>query len=266
MEADASHRPPLAPLAPDHGHFVERGRPGPPRTRGGGADRLHAAVSRSADPLRRGRGRVPTGRRRSVELMMPVWTPGSYLVREYARNVEAVEAHAGAAPPGRREDGEEPLARSQTGGARRSRVRYRVYGREMTRAQQLGRRRLRAAQRRARRSSRSRRHARRARTRWSSSCRPPGRRRSRRMPSAPGGAATTIARPTSTRSSIPRSSPATRRSTSSPSTASRTCSSNVGEGGVWDGQRVGGRRRRRSSRPSQRFWGAIPYDGTCSST
>src|SRR5258706_10682232 len=33
---------------------------------------------------------VPTGRRAQVELMMPVWTPGSYLVREYARNVESV--------------------------------------------------------------------------------------------------------------------------------------------------------------------------------
>src|SRR5438105_245467 len=35
---------------------------------------------------------VPTGRRADVELMMAVWTPGSYLVREYARNVEAVTA------------------------------------------------------------------------------------------------------------------------------------------------------------------------------
>jgi len=41
---------------------------------------------------------VPTGGRREVELMMPVWTPGSYLVREYARNVEAVTA---AGPDGR---------------------------------------------------------------------------------------------------------------------------------------------------------------------
>src|SRR5215471_5695123 len=35
---------------------------------------------------------VPTGRRATVDLMMAVWTPGSYLVREYARNVEAVTA------------------------------------------------------------------------------------------------------------------------------------------------------------------------------
>ncbi len=35
---------------------------------------------------------VPTGRQPSVELMMAVWTPGSYLVREYSRNVERVTA------------------------------------------------------------------------------------------------------------------------------------------------------------------------------
>src|SRR5881296_1583018 len=35
---------------------------------------------------------VPTGRRADVDLMMAVWTPGSYLVREYARNVETLSA------------------------------------------------------------------------------------------------------------------------------------------------------------------------------
>lgn len=73
----------------------------------------------------------PTGGRASVELMMAVWTPGSYLVREYARHVEAVEAEG---PDG-------PLTvtktrknrwRVETGGGAEVRVRYRVYGREMT--------------------------------------------------------------------------------------------------------------------------------------
>src|SRR5262245_7125107 len=41
---------------------------------------------------------VPTERRADVELMMAVWTPGSYLVREYERNVENVSA---SAPDGR---------------------------------------------------------------------------------------------------------------------------------------------------------------------
>src|SRR6185437_8380208 len=32
----------------------------------------------------------PTGGRGSIEVFMPVWTPGSYLVREFSRNVEDV--------------------------------------------------------------------------------------------------------------------------------------------------------------------------------
>jgi hypothetical protein len=40
-----------------------------------------------------------TGGADAVTVMMPVWTPGSYLVREYARNVEALAA---AAPTGSR--------------------------------------------------------------------------------------------------------------------------------------------------------------------
>src|SRR5688500_14912905 len=35
---------------------------------------------------------VPTARQPQIELMMAVWTPGSYLVREYSRNVEDVAA------------------------------------------------------------------------------------------------------------------------------------------------------------------------------
>jgi len=75
---------------------------------------------------------VPTDRRADVELMMAVWTPGSYLVREYERNVEGVTA---AGPDGR------PLAvaksdknrwRVTTGGAAAVTVKYRVYGREMS--------------------------------------------------------------------------------------------------------------------------------------
>ena len=37
---------------------------------------------------------VPTGGRPQIELIMAVWTPGSYLVREYERNVERVTASA----------------------------------------------------------------------------------------------------------------------------------------------------------------------------
>lgn len=74
---------------------------------------------------------VPTSGRAHVELMMPVWTPGSYLVREFARHVEEVRAEAGGRAL--------PVAKSRknrwrvdTGGADPIRVRYRVYAREMS--------------------------------------------------------------------------------------------------------------------------------------
>jgi predicted metalloprotease with PDZ domain len=75
---------------------------------------------------------VPTGRRPDVELMMPVWTPGSYLVREYARNVEAMTA---AGPDGRPLDVDKSKKnhwRVATGGAPTITVKYRVYCREMS--------------------------------------------------------------------------------------------------------------------------------------
>src|SRR5262245_62656739 len=75
---------------------------------------------------------VPTDRRPEVELMMAVWTPGSYLVREYERNVEAVTA---AAPDGRAltvVKSDKNRWRVTTGGASTITLKYRVYGREMS--------------------------------------------------------------------------------------------------------------------------------------
>ena len=75
---------------------------------------------------------VPTGRRADVDLMMAVWTPGSYLVREYARNVEAVTA---AGPDGRALDVDKSKKnhwRIATGGAPTVTVKYRVYCHEMS--------------------------------------------------------------------------------------------------------------------------------------
>jgi len=75
---------------------------------------------------------VPTDGRPEVELMMAVWTPGSYLVREYARNVEEVTA----AGPDRRafhvDKFDKNRWRIATGGAPSVEVRYRVYAREMS--------------------------------------------------------------------------------------------------------------------------------------
>jgi predicted metalloprotease with PDZ domain len=74
---------------------------------------------------------IPSDGRSEVELMMAVWTPGSYLVREYERNVEAVVASAGGRVL--------PVVKADknrwkvtTGGAPAIEVRYRVYGHEMS--------------------------------------------------------------------------------------------------------------------------------------
>jgi predicted metalloprotease with PDZ domain len=74
---------------------------------------------------------VPTGGRADVELMMAVWTPGSYLVREYERNVERVTASAS----GRSlaiEKSAKNRWRIATGGARAVTVSYGVYAHEMS--------------------------------------------------------------------------------------------------------------------------------------
>ena len=78
---------------------------------------------------------IPTAGAGEVTLMLPVWTPGSYLVREYARNVENLEARrAGTGSP----EGEiavEKVRKNRwavkTGGAPAVRLTYRVYCREM---------------------------------------------------------------------------------------------------------------------------------------
>ena len=53
----------------------------------------------------------PTEGRPSIDLMMAVWTPGSYLIREYERHVEALTAaDPGARAARGRENAQEPLA------------------------------------------------------------------------------------------------------------------------------------------------------------
>src|SRR5579872_3118899 len=41
--------------------------------------------------------RIPVNGVRELELFMPVWTPGSYLVREYSRHLEGLAASEGCA-------------------------------------------------------------------------------------------------------------------------------------------------------------------------
>ncbi|HVY91296.1 MAG TPA: hypothetical protein VHA14_01050, partial [Bryobacteraceae bacterium] len=68
----------------------------------------------------------PTGGKPSIEVFMPVWTPGSYLVREFSRNVEEVKG------PGLVVKTSKNRWRIETGGAPTVRVNYRVYCREMS--------------------------------------------------------------------------------------------------------------------------------------
>ena len=74
---------------------------------------------------------VPTAGRADIELYMAVWTPGSYLVREYERNVEAVTAAAGTRSL-TVEKTKKNHWKITTGGAASVTVRYKVYSREMT--------------------------------------------------------------------------------------------------------------------------------------
>src|SRR6266404_2197397 len=66
-----------------------------------------------------------------TDLVMPVWTPGSYLIREFERNVQ----HFAADANGRALDWQKVNKntwRVKTNGARQWRVTYRVYANELT--------------------------------------------------------------------------------------------------------------------------------------
>src|SRR5688572_25440409 len=75
---------------------------------------------------------VPTGGRADVELMMAVWTPGSYLVREYSRHIERVTATGAGGRALAVEKSDKNRWKVTTGGAPTVTVAYRVYAREMS--------------------------------------------------------------------------------------------------------------------------------------
>ena len=91
---------------------------------------------------------VPTGGRPAVELMMAVWTPGSYLVREYARTSRGSPPAPGRRPAADREVAQEPLAGGHRGGGRHRGVLPGLRARDVG-AHELDRGRLRDAERRA---------------------------------------------------------------------------------------------------------------------
>lgn len=75
---------------------------------------------------------IPTGKQPQVELMMAVWTPGSYLVREYERHVEDVTARGPAGTSLAVRKTRKNRWQIQTNGAATVSLSYRVYCREMT--------------------------------------------------------------------------------------------------------------------------------------
>ena len=74
---------------------------------------------------------IPTAGRPDVEVYMATWTPGSYLIREYERHVEAVTASAGTRSLAVSKTTKNRW-RITTGGAPSVTLRYKVYSREMT--------------------------------------------------------------------------------------------------------------------------------------
>jgi predicted metalloprotease with PDZ domain len=64
----------------------------------------------------------------AIVLFMPIWTPGSYLVREYARHIEALTADA----PARASKLRKNAWRIEANGESSVVVRYRVYANELT--------------------------------------------------------------------------------------------------------------------------------------
>jgi len=74
----------------------------------------------------------PTGGRASIELMMAVWTPGSYLVREFSRHLEGLEAFAPGGAHLQIAKTRKNRWRIAAGGAPRVTVRYRVYSAELS--------------------------------------------------------------------------------------------------------------------------------------
>ncbi|MFW5920451.1 MAG: M61 family metallopeptidase, partial [Polyangiales bacterium] len=74
----------------------------------------------------------PTDGADAIEVFMAVWTPGSYLVREYARHVEEISASTLGGEPLEMDKTRKNRWEITTEGEDRVVVRYRLYAREMT--------------------------------------------------------------------------------------------------------------------------------------
>ncbi len=68
----------------------------------------------------------------ALDLLMPVWTPGSYLVREFERHVQGFDARGGGGRTLNWTKANKNTWRVETTGAREVRVRYSVYANELS--------------------------------------------------------------------------------------------------------------------------------------
>lgn len=66
-----------------------------------------------------------------IDVKMPVWAPGSYLVREFAKNIEGFRAYAGSKAL-KQEKTKKNTWRVYTGLAKSVKITYRVYGNEVS--------------------------------------------------------------------------------------------------------------------------------------
>ncbi len=67
-----------------------------------------------------------------IQVMMPVWTPGSYLVREYARHIDKISARSGTGQKLSLDKSGKNRWTIETNGAKSITVSYRLYCREMS--------------------------------------------------------------------------------------------------------------------------------------
>ena len=68
----------------------------------------------------------------AIELSLPVWTPGSYLVREFSRHLEGVTATGAGGRPVAVERLDKHRFRVRSGGAASVTVRWKIYANELT--------------------------------------------------------------------------------------------------------------------------------------
>ena len=95
--------------------------------------RYTVAMSKPATHLLEVEMRVSQNRKSAtLEIQMPVWTPGSYLIREYARHVQDFAAKTADGQNLKWEKINKNTWRIQSNGAREIAVNYKVYANELT--------------------------------------------------------------------------------------------------------------------------------------